>query len=84
MAEFSKQYVQNFEMIDGGYDFDIEEIAKDLEPSESIKMICEGFGFTWISKNNKGEIILVFPNYETEDFTFRTLEETIKFFKNEI
>jgi hypothetical protein len=84
MAEFSKQYVQNFEMSDEGYDFDIEEIAKELEPSQVTKMICEGFGFTWIMKDDKGEIFLIFPNYETGEFTYRTIEETINFFKNDI
>lgn len=84
MAEFSKQYVQNFESEIGGWDFDIEEIAEDLEPNQAINMICEGFGSSWISKNNKGEIQLVFANHQTGEVTWKTLEETINTHKNAI
>lgn len=84
MAEFSKQYVQNFETEIGGWDFDIEEIAEDLEPNQAIKRICEGFGSSWISKNTEGEIQLVFMNYETGEITRKPLEETINTRKNEL
>lgn len=77
MAEFSKQYVQNYKSEIGGWDFDIEEIAEDLEPNEAIKMICEGFGFSWISKNEKGEIQLIFTDINRDEIIFKTLDELI-------
>jgi hypothetical protein len=83
MAEFSKQYVQNFETEIGGWDFDIEEIAEELEPNQAISMICEGFGFSWISKNNEGDTLLIFVNHSSGEINFKTLEETINNFKNE-
>ncbi len=84
MAEFSKQYVQNFRPEMGGWDFDIEEVAGNITHNQAVKRICEGFGFTWVSKNDKGEVVLIFPDYETEGFTFKTLEETINTFGNAI
>jgi hypothetical protein len=84
MAEFSKQYIQNFECELGGWDFDIDEIAKELKPSQVTKMICEGFGFDWIMKDDRGEIFLIFTNYETNAIKYRTIEETIKFFNDGI
>lgn len=78
MAEFSKQWVELTEPEFGGWDFDIEEVAKDLEPSQAIKMICEGFGFSWISKDQSGEISLAFIDYENEELEWKTLDELTK------
>jgi hypothetical protein len=80
MAEFSKQYVQNFESEIGGWDFDIEEIAKDLEPEHYTPYICEGFGFVAIGKDENHKIILGFRNSQDE-IDWKTIEETIKIFK---
>lgn len=79
MAEFSKQYVQNFESEIGGWDFDIEEIASNLEPEHYTPIICEGFGFIAIGKNEKSEIILGFRDEKI--VIWKTLEETIEIFK---
>ncbi len=84
MAGFSKQYVQNIKPELVSWDFDIEEVANNITLNQAVKKICEGFGFTWISKNDKGEIVLIFPDYETEGFSFKTLEETINTFVNGI
>lgn len=84
MAEFSKQYVENFRPELGGWDFDIEEIANTITDARAISRVCEGFGFSWISKNDNGEPILIFSNSETQGFYIKTLEETINTFDNEI
>lgn len=57
MAEFSKQYV---EIWDPGFpwDFDIEEIAKDLHNGNYYPIICEGFGFSAIAKDRNGQILI--------------------------
>ena len=46
MAEFSKQYCQatGFDF----YDFDIEEIFRDIKEGYYVSRICEGFGSTGI------------------------------------
>jgi hypothetical protein len=63
MAEFSKQWCEqnNFGMTG---DFDILEEAEKLEPNRLIDIICEGYGFNAIAKNEKGEILLAFHNYQ--------------------
>jgi hypothetical protein len=64
MADFSKQYC---EIYDHGFpwDFDIEEIANELDPGYMNNVICEGFGFDAIGKKESGEIILHFRDWET-------------------
>jgi len=63
MAEFSKQYIENFNM-DWGYDFDIIEEFNKLKDNTYIPMICEGYGFVGIGKlNNSSEPSLLF-DYE--------------------
>jgi hypothetical protein len=67
MAEFSKQYVERqFEDPEFAWDFDIEEIGKDLQNDHIHPMICEGYGFLGVFKNQKGEIELAFE-HPTED-----------------
>ena len=63
MADFSKQWceINDPEMPS---DFDILEVAAELEPEHFTPIICEGFGFTMISKTKKGKIELFFPKYE--------------------
>lgn len=65
MADFSKQYC---EIHDHGFhwDFDIEEIAEDLDHGYMNNVICEGFGFDAIGKKESGEIILRFTDWETK------------------
>lgn len=59
MAEFSKQYCEQH-MPDFPHDFDIEEIAKDLPNDHYTPIICEGFGFIAIGKNDEGQTVLAF------------------------
>jgi len=64
MADFSKQYC---EIYNHGFpwDFDIEEIAAELDSGYMNNIICEGFGFNAIGKKESGEIILHFKDWET-------------------
>lgn len=77
MADFSKQWCElnDPEM---PWDFDILEVAKRLEPEYGICYICEGFGFTLIAKNEKGDIVLGFPDYVTDTMEWKTYNEIIK------
>jgi hypothetical protein len=63
MADFSKQYCEIWDNDMPG-DFDIEAIADDLKPGYVTTIICEGFGFTAISKDEDGKIFLYFPDWE--------------------
>ena len=65
MAAFSKQWcdLHDPEM---PHDFDIEEIAKKLEPGYYRSEICEGFGFSAILKTESGNIELYFKDYNNE------------------
>jgi len=65
MAEFSKQYTQRPDSEFDQWDFDILEIAKDLSSGFYTPIICEGFGFIGIGKDDDGEIILAFPKGNT-------------------
>ena len=65
MAEYSKQWCEINDEINGlGYDFDILEEANQLKPEHYVSLICEGFGFTAISKEQDGTIMLYFPDWE--------------------
>ena len=57
MAEFSKQYCELHDS-EMSHDFDIIEIADGLEPEHYTPIICEGFGFIAIGKNENNEAIL--------------------------
>ena len=50
MAEYSKQYVENY-MPEWTWDFDIEQEFDKLQPGEFVSVICEGFGFCGLQKN---------------------------------
>ena len=63
MAEFSKQWVEENDQ-DMVYDFDIFEIADGLENGFYTSIICEGFGFIAIGKDENGAIILAVPTGE--------------------
>jgi hypothetical protein len=67
MADFSKQWceINDPEMPS---DFDILEVAAGLDLEHFTPIICEGFGFTMISKNKKGKIELFFPTYADNEF----------------
>ena len=78
MAEFSKQYCQatGFDF----YDFDIEEIFRDIKEGYYVSRICEGFGRTGIL-NKEGVCYLIFMNDETESITTKPLSEVIGEYK---
>jgi hypothetical protein len=63
MADFSKQYCELHDMGFEG-DFDIDEIASTLKPGFYYSSICEGFGFTAISRDLDDKIRLYFPDWE--------------------
>ena len=80
MAEFSKQYCEKHDF-DFNHDFDIFEIADGLQNEHYTSIICEGFGFIAIGKNESGEIIVAMPIEEpTEDgpdIEWKKLEEIL-------
>lgn len=84
MAEFSKQYIQKFEHEDGGWDFDIEEVAATLEPEHYTPIICEGLGFVAIGKTGNGDIILAYRNWSTDEIYWKTFDEVLKMEENEL
>jgi len=63
MADFSKQWcdINDPQM---PFDFDIEEVANNLEPNYYTPMICEGFGFIAIGKDVNNNIMLAMPTGE--------------------
>lgn len=63
MAEFSRQYCE-LKDPEFPWDFDIEEIAKDLKPGYHVPYICEGFGFIAIGKDMEDNTLLYFPDWE--------------------
>jgi hypothetical protein len=77
MADFSKQYC---EIYDHGFhwDFDIEEIADELDPGYMNNVICEGFGFNAIAKNESGRIMLRFQDWETKKQSWVDYKEYIE------
>ena len=86
MAEFSKQWVQINDP-EFGWDFDIEEVSNQLNPNHYIPLICEGFGFIAIGKDNENKIMLAMPigEFETDEdgqtfdqVTWQAYEDIIK------
>lgn len=65
MAEFSKQWAQIYDP-DFGWDFDIEEVSNQLDPNHYVPMICEGFGFIAIGRDENYNVLLAMPTGETE------------------
>lgn len=63
MAEFSKQWAEINDP-EFPWDFDIEKEAETIPPGHYKPMICEGFGFTAISKEQDGTTMLYFPDWE--------------------
>jgi hypothetical protein len=80
MAEFSKQYCEKHDF-GFNHDFDILDVAKGLENGYYTSIICEGFGFTAIGKDEEGGIILAMPTGEySEEGTqveWKKMEEII-------
>jgi hypothetical protein len=63
MADFSKQWCEQNDFGMTG-DFDILEEAEKLEPNRYIDIICEGYGFNAIAKDDKNNILLAFHNFQ--------------------
>ena len=80
MAEFSKQWAEKHDP-EFPHDFDIIEVANTLEPGYCLPIICEGFGFVAIGKEENGDIIVAMPtgNYSEEgtEVTWKPLAEII-------
>jgi hypothetical protein len=76
MADFSKQYceIHDPEM---PYDFDIIQMGSQVQPDHYIPVICEGFGFVAIGKNEEDEIILAFRK-SNDEIEWKNYNEVIK------
>lgn len=77
MAEFSKQWCELNQEEGIKPDFDIVKIARDIPEGHYKTIICEGFGFIAIGKEN-GKPVLGFWNEEEEIEEWKTLEQLIK------
>jgi hypothetical protein len=74
MADFSKQWCESYDP-EMPWDFDIIEEANKLKPNYGIKIICEGYGFSEIIKDNNNNIKLGF--YHGEEMNYKSLEQVI-------
>jgi hypothetical protein len=86
MAEFSKQWAEKYDP-EFGWDFDIEEVSNQLDPNHYVPMICEGFGFIAIGRDENYKVLLAMPTGETETdengqisdtVTWHTYEDIVK------
>jgi hypothetical protein len=77
MASFSKQWCEKNDP-NMPWDFDILEVASRIEPLYGISIICEGYGFTSISKDIDDEILLGFPNYDFDTTIWKDYKEVVK------
>lgn len=64
MAEFSKQWCELHDPNGIRPDFDILEVASGLAPEHYTPIICEGFGFVAIAKDENDNILLGMPTKE--------------------
>jgi len=84
MASFSKQWCEKNDP-QMPSDFDIEDVAKDLEPNHYTPIICEGIGFIAIGKDANNNIMLAMPTGETveeegqifDDIVWHSIEELL-------
>jgi len=65
MAEFCKQWAEINDP-EGGWDFCIEEVSNQLDPNHYVPMICEGFGFIAIGRDENYNVLLAIPTGEFE------------------
>jgi hypothetical protein len=77
MADFSKQWCEENNLEISG-DFDILEEANKLDNDSHINLMCEGFGFSAIYKNEKGNILLAFDNYQDGITEWKPYNKIIK------
>ena len=76
MADFSKQWCELNDQ-EMSWDFDILEEADKLEHNQFIPMICEGFGFVAIGKDDSNEIFLAVP-MDDDTVMYKPYSEVIK------
>ncbi len=68
MAEFSKEYIEKYhDPEDWGFDFSIMDEFNELQEGHYIGIICEGYGFIGICKEN-GECKLIFGKGEEVEY----------------
>ena len=65
MAEFSKEYCDIWDP-HFPHDFSIEKIAKHLIKGNYYPVICEGFSFSAIAKDENGNTLLGFKDYDDD------------------
>lgn len=78
MAEFSKQWCELHDSVGIQPDFDIDELAEQLENNHYFPYICEGFGFIAIGKDMVGNTILAFRDDGEDSVTWKKYEDVIK------
>jgi len=66
MADFSIEYIQR-NNIQTGWDFSIQYEFAKLKEGQRINLICEGFGFVGIRKDD-GKCLLIYPDGKVLDF----------------
>jgi hypothetical protein len=73
MADFSKEYVENFDP-EMPHDFSVMEIFEGLEEGYATVAICEGYGFKVIAKMN-GQCMVGFSQQDTDEIAWEEFEE---------
>lgn len=79
MAEFSKQYAEKHMGFKG--DFDIEEEFNKLKVNSYINIICEGYGFVAIGKNENKEMVFAMPTKSIKDVIWVSKHEMKNYYK---
>lgn len=67
MAQFSKQYIENYMSDFGSWDFDLEEEFAKLQNGQFVSLICEGFGFVGIQKQLDGSKFFLYRDPNMQD-----------------
>ena len=82
MAEFSKQYQENFDF--DWHDFDYREIFNKLQKNQYYPVICEGLGTLGVAKSDEGEMLLAIQSEEEPDMViWKTLSDVVDLVRNE-
>lgn len=82
MAEFSKQYEENFSF--DWHDFDYEEIFDKLDNNQYYPIICEGLGTLGVAKSDAGEMLLAMQSAKEPDMVvWKKMEDVIKIVNGE-
>ena len=81
MAEFSKQWC-DLNDTEIPWDFDILTEVDNLPPGHYFALICEGFGFVAVGKDENDEIILAMPDDKDDIYggtvTWKKYDEIVK------